>query len=78
MNKTIITFKEEISGFQKLKDEFLNNLVNKKELEFVLDLFDVYFDFNREKVTICYYVKDGKYPDVELSFDEFKKIVEES
>lgn len=50
-------------------------MVNKDKDEFVLNLVQLYFDFDSDEVEIIYYLDDDEYPHYKISFDEFKNIL---
>ena len=75
MNRTLAALTDSVPEGSANRAELLRNLDSKESREEVLNLVQLYFDFENSIVTVKYYVKDRRYPDQILSFDEFRDLL---
>ena len=72
-HKTFTTFIEDV-GYNPLVSKILGNISTQQESEMVFNMTQILFDFAHEEVTISFFIVDNEYPDIQLSFDELRKI----
>ena len=73
---TLNGLRASISRSSRVKNILLESLENKARAEIRLNLVYLTYDFASRKVLLQYYVKDDKYPDVEISFDDFVDFID--
>ena len=73
--KTIEAFLSGDNMSTLLAQKILRNIESCEKSEMIMNLTSLDFDFKYENVLLSYYVKDGDYPDVTLTFDELRKML---
>jgi len=74
-NNILIAFKESISDSLKVKKALRDNLFTHKQKTIRMNLVYVEYNFDQKQIKIDYYVKDENYPSMEISFNDFEKLI---
>jgi hypothetical protein len=73
---TLRAFYDSIENAEKLKKVLLKNITTHEEKTIILNLVQLEYDFDKNYITIEYYVEDKNYPNKILSFEEFEDLVQ--
>ena len=76
MNRTLEALISSGGNRGEIRDKLIRNLSTKESVNKVLNLVQITYDFDDSLVTISYYVEDELYPDVVLSFGEFRTLLD--
>ncbi|WP_218829723.1 hypothetical protein [Burkholderia aenigmatica] len=71
-NNTLDSLVESIQGSVQIKRLLIDRMSREEDGEIRLNLVYIEYDFLLRRIAIEYYVRDGEYPNVEMSFDEFE------
>ncbi|HIH2744426.1 hypothetical protein L3V59_25700 [Burkholderia aenigmatica] len=71
-NNTLDSLVESIQGSVQIKRLLIDRMSREEAGEIRLNLVYIEYDFLLRRIAIEYYVRDGEYPNVEMSFGEFE------
>jgi len=72
---TLDGLRESVGDSDRVKNLLLTNLTTQEKTELQLNLVWLTYDFDLHQVLVEYYVIDNNYPNIRMSFEDFRRFI---